>query len=56
MSFEFSHQLFDHFTLEDFSIVKLLEEIAEIEQEVKHKKQCMKNRMDLLRRLADVSA
>ena len=51
MSFEFVKKLMDSFSLEDFTIIKLMEEIAEIEQEISLKKKAMDNRLTLLRRL-----
>ena len=51
MSFEFVKKLMDSFSMEDFTIIKLMEEIAEIEQEISLKKKAMENRLTLLRRL-----
>ena len=51
MSHEFVRKLMDNFSLEDFSIIKLMEEISEIEQEINLKKKARENRLTLLKRL-----
>ena len=38
MSFEFVEKMMDTFSLEDYTIIKLMGEITEIEQEIKLKK------------------
>ena len=51
MSAEFVEKLLDTFNLEDYTIIKLMEEIAELDKEIQLKKQSFQNRLTLLRRL-----
>eukprot|EP00344_Euplotes_crassus_P005378 CAMPEP_0197008338 /NCGR_PEP_ID=MMETSP1380-20130617/44860_1 /TAXON_ID=5936 /ORGANISM="Euplotes crassus, Strain CT5" /LENGTH=118 /DNA_ID=CAMNT_0042428893 /DNA_START=3 /DNA_END=359 /DNA_ORIENTATION=+ len=51
MSFNFDKDATDNFTTEDFLLLRLMEEIAEIEQEIKLKTKSMENRVDLVTRI-----
>ena len=51
MSFKFEKDATDNFSTEDFMLLKLMEEIAEIEQDIKLKKKSMDNRVDLVTRI-----
>ena len=51
MSFSFDKSVTDNFTSEDFALLKLVEEISEIEEEIKLKKKSIDNRVDLVKRI-----
>lgn len=55
MSAQFINKLLENLSLEDFAIIKLMEEIQEINQEIEMKKSAVHNRMDLLRRILQKS-
>jgi hypothetical protein len=44
-------KMMENFSMEDFAVIKLMEEITELDQEMKLKKSQIENRMQLLNRL-----